>query len=299
MEAGQSRSFWRKQRKQFQGRCLDLLGANLEITFRIFSIKRIGSQICADFSVPRVTEVRLDSLPDRSVTLQRKLLEKNQGCWPVAGAEISQFVEKHCHSLSNYIIIIKGSLVVRKLPSYGRLSGSILTIMSTTSSCQPHHHHHHHHHHHQVVGKCNKSGTREFRLEKIPRRETLRFWCKVASVVACGRRSIGSLFPRLRASICKSCRQKVHRTVARGRFALENVKKCQCRSTFGRWGRRKEELDFRFKKSQKMSVSGRFWKMRLAICERDGSESAISHQNRKNCHAALLEDEVGRMCTRL
>jgi hypothetical protein len=54
----------------------------------------------------------------------------------VAGAEISQFVEKHCHNLSNYIIIIKGSFVVRKLPSYGRLSGSILTIiiMSTTSS---------------------------------------------------------------------------------------------------------------------------------------------------------------------
>jgi hypothetical protein len=79
MEAGQSRSFWRKQRKQFQGRCLDLLGANLEITFRIFS-KENWKPNLEDFSVPRVTEVRLDSLPDRSVTLQRKLLEKNQGC---------------------------------------------------------------------------------------------------------------------------------------------------------------------------------------------------------------------------
>ena len=44
---------------------------------------------------------------------------------------------------------------------------------------------------------------------------------KVASVVS----QVGSLFPRLRASICKSYRQKVHTTVSRARFALENVKK--------------------------------------------------------------------------
>ena len=47
---------------------------------------------------------------------------------------------------------------------------------------------------------------------------------KVASVVA----EVESLFPRLRASICKSSRQNVHglhRTVARAPIALENVLK--------------------------------------------------------------------------
>ena len=133
--------------------------------------------------------------------------------------------------------MIKGSLV-RKLPSYGRLSWAAFSPscqhMSTTSSCQPqHHHHHHHHHHHQVVGKCTSSGTCEFRLEKTLGRETLCFSGKVASAVA----EVGSLLLRLRALICKSCRQNVHRTVARARFALEKcLKNCQVWSTFGRWG---------------------------------------------------------------
>ena len=64
-------------------------------------------------------------------------------------------------------------------------------------------------------------GTRVFRLENTLGRETLRFSVKVASVVA----EVGSLFERFRASICKSCRQKVHRTVARARFHIKNVKK--------------------------------------------------------------------------
>ena len=46
---------------------------------------------------------------------------------------------------------------------------------------------------------------------------------KVATVVAKG----GSLFPQLRGSIGESGRQKVHRTEARARFPLENVKKSE------------------------------------------------------------------------
>ena len=110
--------------------------------------------------------------------------------------------------------------------------------MSITSSCQPHHH--------QVVGKCNSSGTHEFRFEKILGHETQCFvrvkWLP------------GSLFPRLRASICKSCRQKVHRTVGRARFALENVKR--------------------------LSGSDHFWTMRSTKCARDCSASSISHKTR-------------------
>ena len=48
---------------------------------------------------------------------------------------------------------------------------------------------------------------------------------------------VGSLFPRLSTSIWESCRQKVRRTVARARFALQDVKKiCQPRSTFWKMG---------------------------------------------------------------
>ena len=75
---------------------------------------------------------------------------------------------------------------------------SILTIMATTSSC---------HHVNHII----RSGTREFRLESTIYQAPCVFSGKVASVVA----EVGSLFPRLRASICKSGRQKVHRTVER------------------------------------------------------------------------------------
>ena len=89
--------------------------------------------------------------------------------------------------------------------------GSILTIMSTTESCQPHHH--------QVVGRERvNSGLKTLGATPCV------FAGKVASAVA----EVESLFPRLRASICKSSRQNVHglhRTVARAPIALENVKK--------------------------------------------------------------------------
>ena len=79
----------------------------------------------------------------------------------------------------------------------------ISIIMATTSSCQSNHH--------QVVGKCERSGTREFLAEKILGRKTLCFFrVKWLSVVAAG----GSLFPRLRASIRESGRQNAHETVA-------------------------------------------------------------------------------------
>ena len=42
-------------------------------------------------------------------------------------------------------------------------------MVETTSSCQPHHHHH------QVVGKCERSGKREFTLENILGRKNLYF----------------------------------------------------------------------------------------------------------------------------
>ena len=51
------------------------------------------------------------------------------------------------------------------------------------------------------------------------------------------------MFPQVRASICKSSRQQVHRTVARARFALENEKK--------------------------LSSLHLVWKMRSAKCARD------------------------------
>ena len=38
---------------------------------------------------------------------------------------------------------------------------------------------------------------------------------------------VGSLFPRLRAWICKSGRQKVHRTLARARFHIKIIKETE------------------------------------------------------------------------
>ena len=51
----------------------------------------------------------------------------------------------------------------------------------------------------------------------------------------CGFRvaEVRSLFPQLRASIWESCRQKVHRTVVRARFAFKIAQTWCDRSTFG------------------------------------------------------------------
>ena len=145
--------------------------------------------------------------------------------------------------------MIKRSLV-RKLPSYGRLSW-VAFSPAFSPSCQPHRH--------VIVEKCNRSGTREFRFEKIIGRKTLRFFR-----VKCT--EVGSLFPRVRASIWKRCRQNVHRTVARA-FHIKIVKNCQSWSTFGRWGPQNvHETVARARFHEKISLGEHFWKMGSAKC---------------------------------
>ena len=123
--------------------------------------------------------------------------------------------------------------------------------MSTTSSCQPHHHR-----------KCNSSGTRKFRLEKILGREP-----SVFSGSTRGRRS--GVFVSAGADLDL---QKLSTKSAQARFAFE-----------------------------KLSRSELFWKMGLATCARDCSERSVSDKNRQKTVAlgALSEDEVAKMCTRL
>ena len=106
---------------------------------------------------------------------------------------------------------------VRKNPGYGRLVASMFTIMSTTSSSSS-------------VGSVTVRERVNSGLKGLSGAKPCFFSGKVASVVA----EVGSLFLRFRALICKSRRQKAHGTVARVRFALENVKNCHHRSTFGR-----------------------------------------------------------------
>jgi hypothetical protein len=62
-------------------------------------------------------------------------------------------------------------------------------------------------------------GVCEFTGESTLRRETV---CFFSGNVA---PEVRRLFPQVRASIWESCRQKVQRTVARARFALQNRKK--------------------------------------------------------------------------
>ena len=103
------------------------------------------------------------------------------------------------------VYMIKGSLV-RKLAIYGQLSWLAFPPSSQPSSCQPHHH-------------VNHPSSRQ--LECVATRECLNSRVKtllgakpcIFSNVAPGVAEVGSLFPRVQASICKSCRQKVHRTL--------------------------------------------------------------------------------------
>ena len=66
----------------------------------------------------------------------------------------------------------------------------------------------------------NSSEACEFMGENTLECDTLRFSGNVAPAVA----KVGSLFPRFHASIWESCRQKVHRTEAGPRFALQKRK---------------------------------------------------------------------------
>ena len=145
------------------------------------------------------------------------------------------------------------------------------TIMATTSSCQPlSTTASWHPHHHQVVGVCNRSGTREFRCAK-----PFVFLVKWLSLVA----EVGSLFLRFRGSIGESCWQKVHKTVARARFPLDNVKK--------------------------LARSQHFGNMSPTKCVRDCSVSSISHKKSKRkrtCFERLFlawSCSQGKMGTRL
>ena len=49
--------------------------------------------------------------------------------------------------------------------------------------------------------------------------------CVFLGKVARGVAAVGSLFPRVRASLWESCGQKGYRTVARAQFVLQNVEK--------------------------------------------------------------------------
>ena len=82
------------------------------------------------------------------------------------------------------------------------------TTSSSQSSCRPHHH--------QVVGTCLRDRERvNSGLKTLSGTKPRVFSSKMAIR---GRRR--SLFARFRGSIGQSCRQKVHRTVARAQFLL-------------------------------------------------------------------------------
>ena len=61
---------------------------------------------------------------------------------------------------------------------------------------------------------------------------------------------VGFLFPRFRASICESCQQNVHQTVARARFAFQNVKQLSRSERFLECARDCSEFDFTKKSKQ-------------------------------------------------
>ena len=132
----------------------------------------------------------------------------------------------------------------------------------------------HHHVNHIIMSTTSSSSSREmnsdeFRLEKA-----------LAEV--------GSVFPQVRASICKSSRQQVHRTVARARFALENEKNTvqspsrledevgkMCARLFSKNSnshRNRKKLSL----GAALDLRGR---VRRAKCARDCSESSIWHNN--------------------
>ena len=107
---------------------------------------------------------------------------------------------------------------------------------------------------------------------------------KVASVVA----EVGSLIPRLRASIRKSCRQKVHETAARAGFQIQIVETtCHLQRTFGRWRQQNVYAWVRDCSESSISISHKMRKMRTAKSRRDCIESSVSHKDRKQLRVSM------------
>ena len=134
--------------------------------------------------------------------------------------------------------IIKGSFV-GKLPGYGRRSWLACTpsscqthhdvnpiIMSTTWSCQPHH---------QVVGKRKRAEACEFTGQNRLGHETLVF-TGIYETVARARFALQNVKKLGRWEHFGRGRKNVHETVARARSHKRVVKNWGLQSTFGRWG---------------------------------------------------------------
>ena len=80
------------------------------------------------------------------------------------------------------------------------------------SSCQPHHHVNH-------LGRVTVRKRVNSRVKTLSGAKPCVFFGTVAPGVA----EVKSLFPQFQASIWESCRPKVHRTLARAWFSLQNV----------------------------------------------------------------------------
>ena len=106
-----------------------------------------------------------------------------------------------------------------KLPGYGRLSW-----LAFPPSCQPHHQVNHPL---STSWEVQQSGSVWIHLSGAKP-------CVCLGCVAPAVTEIRSLFPQFRGSIWESCRQKVHRTVARPRFALQNVEKLRLQGAFSK-----------------------------------------------------------------
>ena len=121
----------------------------------------------------------------------------------------------------------------------------------------------------KVVGKCEESGTCEFRFENTLGRETLYFFGESG---CCDRRR--------RVSV--SAVSRFHQ----GKWSTKCAQDC-CQSS---------NL---YKNRKNLMGLEHFWKMGSTKCAQ--ACSSISHKNRKKTAGlgALLDDEVNKMCTTL
>ena len=109
--------------------------------------------------------------------------------------------------------------------------------------------------------------------------------CVLSGNVAPGVAEVGSLFPRFRASIWESCRRKVHRTVSESSIFTPNCEQMHVRSTFGRcevgifFHETVARGRFAFQNVKKNLRPEHFWKMRSTKCAADFGQSSLSHKN--------------------